>query len=41
MDRFLDNLLDNLWWPFLGGVLIGATCAGLGWLADKAQGRRR
>lgn len=39
MNRILDHLLDNLWWPFLGGVLIGAACAGLGWALGKLRGR--
>lgn len=38
-SRMIDLLLDNLWWPFLGGVLLGAICAGAGWAIGKLRGR--
>lgn len=40
MARLIDALLNNLWWPFLGGVLIGAVCVAASWLLGKARGRR-
>lgn len=39
MNRLADLLLDNLWWPFIGGVLIGAACVATAWLLGKF-GRR-
>ena len=39
MDAILDALLDNLWWPFIGGALIGAICAGTGWALNRMRGR--
>ena len=35
MSEFLKAALTNLWWPFIGGVLIGAICAGIGTLARR------
>lgn len=36
----MDRLLDNLWWPFAGGVLIGGVCVAVAWLLGKLRGGR-
>lgn len=36
----MDLLLDSLWWPFVGGVLIGAVCVAASWALGKLRGRR-
>jgi len=37
MTDLLKAALTNLWWPFIGGVLIGATCAAISWAAHRRR----